>query len=100
MDEGRRFPPCEPAALENVFERAGLRDVSTRAIDIDTRFSDFDDYWVPFLGGQGPAPGYVKSLSDVECAQLRDRLRAALPTAVDGSIPLVARAWAIRGHPR
>ena len=29
-----------------------------------TRFRDFDDYWSPFLGGQGPAPSYAMSLSE------------------------------------
>ena len=24
-----------------------------------TEFTDFDDYWLPFLGGQGPAPSYT-----------------------------------------
>jgi len=35
-----------------------------RPIDILTHFRDFDDYWSPFLGGQGPAPGYAMSLSE------------------------------------
>ncbi|MEP7359226.1 MAG: SAM-dependent methyltransferase, partial [Anaerolineales bacterium] len=59
---------------------------------------DFDDYWQPFLGGQGPAPAYAMSLSEERRAALRERLRATLPTEVDGSIPLVARAWAVRGR--
>jgi hypothetical protein len=29
---------------------------------------------------------------------LRERIRAALPVAADGSIALVARAWAVRGR--
>ena len=67
-----------------------------RAIDVPTRFENFDDYWLPFLGGQGPAPGYAMSLDEVRRAGLRDRLRERLPTAVDGSISLTARAWAVR----
>ena len=68
-------------------------------IDIATEFQDFDDYWSPFLGGQGPAPSYVMALSDERRAALRERIRAGLPFAPDGSIPLVARAWAVRGVP-
>ena len=100
LDEGRRFPLCQPAALAALFTEAGLQDVQTRPIDVPTRFRDFDDYWTPFLGGQGPAPGYAMSLSEALRAQLRDRIRAALPSDGDGSIPLLARAWAIRGHVR
>jgi SAM-dependent methyltransferase len=97
LDEGRRFPICHPERLADLFRGAGLEAVGARPIDIPTDFRDFDDYWQPFLGGQGPAPGYVVALSAERQAALRERLRAALPTAVDGSIPLVARAWAVRG---
>lgn len=97
LDEGRRFPICQPEPLRELFWGAGLRDVEVRPIDIATDFQDFDDYWTPFLGGQGPAPGYARSLSDERRAALREHLRAGLPFALDGSIPLVARAWAVRG---
>lgn len=97
LDEARRFPMCEPRALEALLRGAGLVDVESRAIDVPTRFRDFDDYWRPFLGGQGPAPGYAMALDEERRAALRDRIRAALPVAADGSIALVARAWAVRG---
>ena len=96
-DEGRRFPICKPGPLKDVFEGAGLKGVEARAIDVSTRFRDFDDYWTPFLGGQFPAPDYAMSLDEKARAALRDRIRAHLPIAADGSIPLIARAWAVRG---
>jgi ABC-type transport system substrate-binding protein len=37
-------------------------NVEVWAIDVPAIFRDFDDYWSPFLGRQGPAPGYVMSL--------------------------------------
>jgi SAM-dependent methyltransferase len=95
LDEGRRFPICRPEPLERAFSNTGLRDVRARPIDIPTFFRDFDDYWSPFLGGQGPAPSYTMSLRPEQQTALRERLRATLPTADDGSIPLIARAWAI-----
>jgi hypothetical protein len=76
---------------------AGLEGVEVRAIDIDTHFRDFDDYWFRFLGGQAPAPGYAQSVSEEQRGRLRGRIRASLPFALDGSIPLAARAWAMRG---
>ncbi len=97
LDEGRRFPICQPEPLRELFQNAGLREVEVRPIDIATDFRDFDDYWSPFLGGQGPAPGYAMSLSDERRAALRERIRSGLPFALDGSIPLVARAWAVQG---
>lgn len=97
LDEGRRFPLCQPEPLAGLFHDAGLHAVETRAIDVPTLFRDFDNYWSPFLGGQGPAPSYAMSLAGKRRIALRDRIRAALPIAADGSIHLIARAWAVRG---
>ncbi|MDF2466665.1 MAG: methyltransferase [Ramlibacter sp.] len=97
LDEGSRFPMCAPAPLAQLFGGAGLQRVEGREIEVPTRFTDFDDYWSPFLGGQGPAPGYAVSQDEVRRAALRDLIRSRLPIAADGSISLVARAWAVRG---
>ncbi len=97
LDEGVRFQMWKPELLANLFRRAGLEDVETQAIDVPTAFRDFEDYWSPFLGGQGPAPAYAVSLSEERRSTLRERVRANLPMAVDGSIHLNARACAVRG---
>jgi SAM-dependent methyltransferase len=97
LDEGTRFPLCQPDRLAAAFREAGLGDVHVVALDIDTRFADFDDLWNPFLGGQGPAPSYVASLDETAGPALRHRLRVRLPTQADGSIALRARAWAVSG---
>jgi SAM-dependent methyltransferase len=97
LDEGRRFGLCAAGALVEAFERAGLQQVEGRSIEVPTRFSSFDDYWSPFLGGQGPAPSYLAGLDSTRQAALRERLQARLPLQADGSIELVARAWAARG---
>jgi len=68
-----------------------------RAIDIATPFRDFDDFWTPFLGGQGSAPTYAMSLDEARRTLLRERLREVLPQNPDGAIHLSARAWAVRG---
>jgi SAM-dependent methyltransferase len=98
LDEGVRFPLCRPGALERLFSAAGLQDVEVTSIDIPTPLADFDDYWQPFLGGQGPAPAYAMSLDESARARLRERLRERVPTSADGSISLTARAWAVRAR--
>jgi SAM-dependent methyltransferase len=98
LDEARRFADlCSPAGLRELFETAGVRQVEVRAIEIPTVFRDFDDYWSPFLGGQGAAPGYLMTLPEDQREAVRERLRVTLPVADDGTIPLMARAWAVRG---
>ncbi|WP_134496992.1 class I SAM-dependent methyltransferase [Microvirga pakistanensis] len=91
---------CQPEPLHRLLETVGLAGIEVRAIDVPTVFRDFDDYWTPFLGGQSPAPAYCMSLSEEDRAALRERLRGTLPTRPDGSIPLTARAWAVRGRRR
>jgi SAM-dependent methyltransferase len=97
LDEGRQFPIARPAPLVELFENAGLKDVRILAIDVPTVFKDFDDYWSPFLGGHAPAPAYCMSLSEERRAALRERLRSTVPIQPDGSLRLIARAWAVRG---
>ncbi len=97
-DEAARFREiCAPEPLEALFAGAGLADILLRPIDVPTVFADFDDFWTPFLGGQGPAPAYLASLPAERQDAIREVLRKRLPPGADGSIALNARAWAIRG---
>lgn len=98
LDEGLRFPICQPEPLRQLFQTVTqLEKVEGRLIDADTIFGNFDDYWSPFLGGQGPAPSYAMSLSEEKRATLREHIRLNLPISSDGSIHLIARAWAVCG---
>jgi SAM-dependent methyltransferase len=98
LDEAQRFPLCRAAALAALFNGAGLQRVQTGALEIETPFVDFDDCWLPFLGGQGPAPAYAMGLDDAARTRLRDEFRARLPVQPDGAIVLSARAWAVKGR--
>ncbi len=97
LDEGLRFRICNRDALCALFEEAGLEQIEAKNIDVPTKFRDFDDYWTPFLGGQGPAPGYAMELDATDRDALRDLLKQRLPVSTDGSISLIARALAVRG---
>lgn len=96
-DEGKLFPICQPEPLAALFHGAGLSAVETTALDVPTVFADFEDYWSPFLGGQGPAGALCASLSADDQKRLGDYLRDRLPFSSDGTIPMIARAWAVRG---
>lgn len=96
LDEGRRSAFCRPGPLEELAGRAGFAEVRVDAIDVPTVFSDFDDFWTPFLAGTGPAPAYVAGLAPDARERLRALLDERLPRGGDGTIPLMARAWAVR----
>src|SRR5205085_4462988 len=76
LDEGKRFPICNRMSLLRLFRDAGLRQTEARAVDVPTVFRSFDDYWSPFLGGQGPAPSYAMSLSEDHRIELRELIRS------------------------
>jgi SAM-dependent methyltransferase len=87
----RHMPLCTRGALAELWHAHDLRDVDEQSLTIDLAFASFDDYWQPFLGGQGPAGVYVSTLSESARRALESRLRA------DVDLTLRARAWAVRG---
>jgi SAM-dependent methyltransferase len=97
LDEAQRFPICSWEGLLSLFRDCGFHRAECRILDVPTGFKDVDDYWLPFLGGQGPAPTYCSTLSDDQRAMLRKRINATLPIERDGSVRLTARAFAVRG---
>jgi len=97
-DEGERFPICSPSGLEAAFRAAGFPRIGVEALEVATRFQDFDDYWSPFVGGPGPAPGYLASLTAQRQQDLASHLAATLPRDKDGAIALTAKAWAARAE--
>ena len=93
LHEGRRFPECNPEQLIDIFSRVGFSEAEAIPLEITTCFTDFDDFWMPTLGGQGPAPTYVSKLNVSERDHLREALAQRLPAKGDGSVSLTARAW-------
>lgn len=98
FDEGPRFPLCREGQLEALFRASGLKQVEAAPIEVRTVFQDFDDFWQPFLGGVGPAPSYTMGLDPIHRQKLEDKLRKSLPMGESGSIPMIARAWAVKGN--
>jgi SAM-dependent methyltransferase len=96
LSEDRRFPFCNPDGLRALVAGQVFSSIACAAIEIPTVFRDFDDYWLPFTWGTGPVPGYCASLAPDDRERLRARLSATLPREADGTIPLKARAWAVR----
>jgi SAM-dependent methyltransferase len=97
LHEAGRFPGSEPDAMRALFAAAGLRAVELRDVVVPVDFASFEDYWAPFLAGTGPAPAYIATLDDARRSALRDAVQDRLPIEDDGSIHLIARAWAVRG---
>ncbi|WP_299826596.1 class I SAM-dependent methyltransferase [uncultured Roseobacter sp.] len=94
LDESERFPFCQKDGLVQICQDAGATNTEIAAIKVETLFPDFEAYWHPFTLGAGPAPGYLKSLTEDRRQQLKDTLRVRIGT--DGPVSLPARAWAVK----
>ncbi len=93
----RHMPLCQPGELAAFFRQRGLVDVVEVPLVIELSFNSFDDFWSPFLKGQGPAGAYVASLSEAGRQMLQDRLQKRLAPDAGGTFRLSARAWAVKG---
>ena len=96
LSEDRRFPCCTAEGLTDLVKGAGLESVDCIPIRVPAVFRNFEDYWHPFTLGAGPAPGYCMSLAPEDRERLKERLSETLPRNDDGSIPLEAKAWAVK----
>ena len=96
LHQGRRYPFATEQGLRELFETTGFEKIESAPLEIDTRFQDFEDYWNPFLGGQGPAATYLMSLDESMRQTLRERLYATLAIHADSSNLMTARAWAVK----
>ncbi|MFI5292636.1 MAG: class I SAM-dependent methyltransferase [Candidatus Limnocylindrales bacterium] len=96
-DEARSMPYASRDQLHALWQRCGLRAVTTGQLVAGADYADFDDFWTPFLAGIGPAGAYVATLD----AERRGALRAACFRRLGapvGPFHLDARAWFVRGE--
>lgn len=93
-----RQPSFTKESIMSLWQSAGLDDISSDELLIELAFASFDDYWAPFLLGQGPSGRYAQSLPPERQVELRECLRGRVPPLnEDGSLSMRARAWVVRG---
>ena len=92
-------PLVLPEGLSTLFREAGLTNVERGSLTIRMDFADFDDYWQPFQGGQGPVGRYFAELAPDLKGRIKHAVRDAYCSgAPDGERSLTATAWAVRGE--
>jgi SAM-dependent methyltransferase len=80
--------------LAELFEAAGLRDVTAFPLTVRAGYPDFDTWWTTFTLGVGPAGEYVKSLDAERREALRAHCAELLPR---GPFEITAVAWSAVG---
>ena len=94
----KHMPLCRPGELSELWRQGGLEQVEEQPLNITMRFDSFEDYWGPFLLGQGPAGAYRRTVQEDPLRELRSAVRRRLSISKDGeTFALPARAWVVRG---
>jgi SAM-dependent methyltransferase len=85
-------------ALRNLFDASGLEDVTSRTIDIQLTFKDFDQFWVAQTALASRTVQAIRNLSESDMERFKALLRERLPTDTDGRIAYTAQANALKGR--
>ena len=84
-------------ALRSLFGSAGLRDIATRAIDVQVEFADFEAFWLAQTPSYAPTTRIIAALSERDRDRLMEFTRTRLQPSRNGTIRYAARANAISG---
>jgi SAM-dependent methyltransferase len=93
--EGSAFRSREQ--VEALWSGTGLADGEIAALEVESRYEDFDELWGSFLLGAGPAGQHAAGLD----AEMSEAVRAEYHRLLgepQGAFTLEARAWAARGR--
>lgn len=84
--------------LTSFFDRAGLKNIATRVIDLTMTFSDFNEFWQSQTPRYTPFGKMIAAMPGLECEKLMALVRDELSVSPDGSVSCSARANAIKAR--
>jgi SAM-dependent methyltransferase len=88
-----------PEGLPRLFQAVGLDRIEQTSITIRMDYANFDDYWQPLCGGQGPVGTYLEKLAPDVRGRIAQAVAGAYRSgAPDGPRSLTATAWVARGQ--
>jgi ubiquinone/menaquinone biosynthesis C-methylase UbiE len=91
-------PMTFPHEMTRAFVDAGLEQVAEATLTIRMDFAEFDDYWLPLIGGQGTLAAFLSTLSEAVADKVQASVRQAyLCDRPDGPRSFASVAWAVKG---
>jgi SAM-dependent methyltransferase len=95
VDDESHLPGVREGHLAELFEASGLRQIESTVLRVSVEHPTFEDWWMPFTTGVGPAGAYFRSQTAERQVELREACRASI-----GTMPfsVTARAWTARGR--
>lgn len=98
-------PPLPPTAaasrrqaMQDIWQRAGLREIETQVIRIPIAYASFDEFWETISMPIGPHGMVIQKMSPDAREQLRKHAREQVPTDSSGRIAYEAFANAVKGR--
>ncbi len=95
-DEARTLRFGREGEIAELFDAAGLVDVTESTLEVESTYSDFDELWAGFMAGIGPAGAFVVALDQPRRNAIREALFQRLG-APSGSFTLGATARCATG---
>lgn len=89
------LPGGSKGALEELFERAGVRDLHGVELEVTVTHPNFDEWWSPYLHGVGPVGATLAALDPDQRERIRSHCLARLG---EGPFDVTAVAFAARGQ--
>jgi ubiquinone/menaquinone biosynthesis C-methylase UbiE len=84
--------------LEEIFKAASLEQVTTRLIEIEVSYPDFDSYWTSQTALANSVVQHLRAMKDTDVERVKAWLREQVPTDSAGRIAYKAQASAARGR--
>jgi hypothetical protein len=78
-------------ALNSLFAREGLEEITTTTIDVTRTFSDFDDFWRAQTPIFNPITGTITALPESGRVRLIKSVQAGLPVGPGAASPIQLR---------
>jgi SAM-dependent methyltransferase len=92
-----RVEAANPENLRALWQGAGLEAVATRAITVERRFADFDEFW-SLTTTATSLRDHLDELGPAGEAGVKAQVRERLPADADGTVAFTARANAVQGR--
>jgi hypothetical protein len=78
-------------ALNSLFAREGLEEITTTTIDVTRSFSDFDDFWRAQTPIFNPITGMITALPESDRVRLIESVQAGVPVGPGAASPIQQR---------
>lgn len=91
-------PMTFPNEMTRAFVGAGLQQITEATLAIRMEFTEFNDYWLPLISGQGTLAAFLSTLNEGVSEKVQAGVRQAyLCGQPDGPRSFASVAWAVKG---